>query len=341
MQWFYLAESVVVMLAAALFASTRPRLPALPRARRRLVLFDVLKGLSIVMIVALHASEVFARNSFVKELLWGAIAAFIFASGYLLGYRYERVEWKSYLKGIWWRIVLIYALFVVVTHIFVNHGLSLRGVVLDLLLGRTNGNYYFIPLLLQFYVLFPFLSRVREWLRKPWALALIGGLSFFFHVLTYFAEGSVWNSDRLALVFCGRYLIFFVMGVVVSDRDLSKDAKRWLPLLGVVVFQALFFSWWGGKAYLGYLWPLGSILLLVLVAGVLPASLQALFSTLGKHSLIIYLVHTRLLFSWLLLLPWDPLLVFAVSVVVATAISYAFSRVFMYGYGYLLKRVKR
>lgn len=79
MQWFYLAESVVVMLAAALFASTRPRLPALPRARRRLVLFDVLKGLSIVMIVALHASEVFARNSFVKELLWGAIAAFIFA----------------------------------------------------------------------------------------------------------------------------------------------------------------------------------------------------------------------------------------------------------------------
>ena len=310
--------------------------------KERLAFFDFAKGAAIIGVICVHAGTLASWGEPVKEAFGFALPVFILCSGYLLSRRYAgKLELGAYFQSVFYRIALVYFIFVLALH-FLHNGLTLdpAGVALDLLLGRTdNGSYYFIPLMLQLYLIFPILRKNGAALCTAGLIAA-WCLSLYFEYQTWLWQTPAWNSNPLANAFAGRYFFFFVLGMRLSKFDFeAMKAKTSAILAGIFLSSAALLGALNNSVYLGYLFQLGvfftmhaifksgkSMLDRIRLAGALEA--------LGKNSLAIYMIHASIIFGLLARIPygWEGVGGYALLVALSTAISYAAARAFMAAY---------
>jgi fucose 4-O-acetylase-like acetyltransferase len=338
-------DAVLGIILLLVFTSLpQPLLPAKAMVlKERLRSFDFLKGVCIVFIIMMHAKDIASIPPLLEALLWLAVPCFIFASGYLLSRRNPEGAGKGYFQKIWWRIGLLYVVFtlawMLLTHV------ALDQLPAYLLLGRANGGtLYFIPVLLSLYIIYPALIKARNAL--GWDVFLL--LCLCFSALSEYTDlqyaAVSWDANPLSLAFFGRLLFVFAAGMYLSRVNMER-LMGWaaaviafcvsiaaIVLVGQQGFH--FFSYFFGPVAF-------SCLLLAVHRGIADVVriITWVFEQLGKNSLIIYMTHSTLLY--MVLKPnftaYQGAEAFFILVLLTTALSYAFSLIFMKAYRVVLQ----
>jgi len=303
---FFLPALLVGAVAIALYTRLLKKyvVSGHDRDRERIGFFDFLKGIAILAIVAIHATAVFAQFKWANSFLWFAVPLFIFSTGYLLARRYAKPG-AEYYRSFAKRVALPYVIFCLAVGV-VAAAMATRfdaaTFAVDVLLGRLNGGaLYFIPLVIQLYLLFPLLQKAGR--RVPSWLVLLGAyaISIFFKLYDNAAQASAWNADPASLAFCGRYLFFFAAGMYLSHVELGKKAQKvaGASLIVFLLASALSINTDLFPVYL-YFYPLAALIIIAAAYHATEKAAGALCNMLketGKVSLFIYLVHPAVIFS--------------------------------------------
>ncbi|MDR3629604.1 MAG: acyltransferase [Desulfocapsaceae bacterium] len=302
----------------------------------RIDVFDALKGICIVGVVFIHTAYLSPYSTYIYRSLDFAVPFFFISSGFLLAVRCKgSVDLRSYYRNLFFRVVLIYLIFVVGTRMLNGGEMSLQAVLRDALLGRTNFNYYFIPILLQFYMLFPLLIKYRERFDSTFIFCMVALFSFLSFVGNHYIEQPYWDSNPYYLVFLGKDFSYFCFGIFLSLHDISglRFRNSLFSLLVFVVGAAgLMLS--AGEFLLTYAYPFAAFIFAMSAYNLIKGQrwLQIMVD-LGRYSLVIYLVHSTIKGGLVMKFfsnearPWA--LEFMVISAVTIVLSYGFARVFM------------
>jgi probable poly-beta-1,6-N-acetyl-D-glucosamine export protein len=304
--------------------------------QERIGLFDALKGVCIIGVVFIHAAYLTPVSRDICRTLDFAVPFFFVSSGYLLSVRCRgAIALKGYFRKLFVRVLLVYLIFVIGTRIFKGDSLTFKDILLDILLGRTNYNYYFIPLIIQFYFLFPYLVKFRDKLDSPYAFCLIAFCSFFFYVCNHYIQRPSWNDNPYYLVFIGRDFIYFCFGIFLSRYEIGRlRFTDCLPsfmifLAGVVVLVLC-----TGEYTLTFAYPFVAFLFALAAYNLIREHRWLrIMEDLGRYSLVVYLVHSTIQntvvmkYLYNATLPWEFELLLVVGATVV--LSYVFARAFM------------
>ncbi|MBS3069566.1 acyltransferase [Candidatus Micrarchaeota archaeon] len=278
--------------------------------KERLAFVDFLKGASIAAVVLLHAVNLYPQYMWIQDYLWFAVPLFIFCTGYLLARKYpQEGNEKKYYSGMLLRIVIPYLLYAALNEVavgFAQNGglLPAKEIVLNVLLGMYNGgNLYFIPLIMQLYLIYPIARKMQQkmpaWLFVCIAVAFSIGVKWFDDA----AQAGGWNSDPVSLVFFGRYFFFFAAGMYLAHmkydaREATSGrfaAMGALCLLLILAKQALYLGY-------AYFYPLAILAFAYAafeVLGKVPLGKNAasLVRVAGENSYAIYIFHAPFIYE--------------------------------------------
>ena len=325
----------------------------------RLVFFDFAKGLAIVIVVAIHTGGILPRGSPLERVLWFALPLFVICSGYLLARRYaNNFDLGKFFSSTFWRLILPYAAYTIFAGLFLYPRSSFTQMLLDILLGTQNGGtLFFIPLLLQLYALFAILQAwpaLRRLALHPVSLMLIFLLSYAISDADHALRAAQWNSHVESLVFAGRYLFYFVIGMWLAGWELEKKklAKVELALLLSLPLLLLAYdpSGWD-QPFVYPVWALLALHLLyrwlkengLMQNGLMQSSVTWL-ALIGQYSLIIYMLHpvaiSNVLWPLKDFVPFDGWFRYALIAFMALVISGIAGRWLMDGYQAVMKKAR-
>ncbi len=221
--------------------------------------FDAFRGLAIIAVIAIHASEISSPISssagewkfhFVayKQLLNFAIPAFVFISGYWLSKKSIKSlgDYKSFLMRRLFRILIPYFVWsftYIVYGALKTHTIDVGQTAITLLTGRAPGPYYywFVIMIAQFYIITPLLLYLN---RRRYGLALIIILNVLALSARYVSRLylNCWIPSTMLFY---SWIIFFQVGLLVGNSGSDIFGSRHirffvLPaiLLSLLVSQA-------------------------------------------------------------------------------------------------------
>jgi len=194
----------------------------------RIVFFDFARGIAITAVVLIHSIYLFFEkypyfNPFwlnnINNISRFAVGFFFISSGALLtsGITKEKIV----------RILVPYAIVCAITGIFQQKSWDL--VVGGIFRGDLLPPYYFIPVLFQFYLIFPLLKKFRH--KKYFLLA-----SIFVSYLFYITPGLAYIAGVPTF---GPFLFLFAFGMVYSEKLKSKtpfeNINFWLLIIPIYI----------------------------------------------------------------------------------------------------------
>ncbi len=231
---------------------------------KRIRELDMMRGLAAIAVIMIHVTAAplvescWQGSSTIFYLTLNmaarfAVPVFIMLSGAGLELANRQNEgYLSYIRRRLSKIAPAYILWSVVYSFIwdketemlsIGQKVTLSSIVSDLVTGRSCIHLYFVPLIIQFYLLFPFIRKV---LKTKWGLIFsclvsVGLLS----VRTYAA-----TPEYLSFLFDARnplnWLIYFTMGIWMSDARIIailrskqyKSALSFVLLAGISAITA-------------------------------------------------------------------------------------------------------
>lgn len=221
--------------------------------QERLQELDILKGLAIIAVVAIHAiSQPLAEFSqksfdfkfmlFLDQLARYAVPAFVAASGYLLAQKYQntKINLVEFFKKRVMRLIPAYLVAILAIYIFFltthwKHDMTDDPLWEILLLGRMDYHLYFVPMIFQLYLLFPLLLKLYQKFKIKMLIA-----TFLVQVLFYQYLAKTIFTDQQQYVFFGTWAYYFVSGIAISYEKILKTPKAKL-ISSVALFAS--FLW--------------------------------------------------------------------------------------------------
>lgn len=252
-----------------------------------------------------------------------SIPAFLFVSGFFIafatGRRHETIPWPV----VWVRIrdlLIPYTIWSVILWIllfaegwaFGNHRISLAGLPANYLIGKTNPAYYYVPLLIQFYLLSPLIVRWAK--THPKSLLAAAALIQFAVQLQYYplllGVDVSWSDMVPKWLFVTR-IFWFSLGVVVgfNIKPMQTVIDRYkvvFLLTAVILFPLGIMEWelmqnWSGVLFLQHretiLDSVYSLAIIFAFVGYrqVKIPLTSQIDDLGSKSFGIYLIHAPVL----------------------------------------------
>ncbi|WP_245918561.1 acyltransferase family protein [Leptospira ellinghausenii] len=303
MEWELLGIILAGMLALTFYAFRIPLLFPVPNQSKnsRESRFDVLRGFAMIGIVMIHIHSYFQffhpGDTFIihnalmlSNLARFSVPMFILTSAIFL--KIKEGYWVSKFKN----LVLPYTVFSIVGYWIKYNHYSLNEFLTFYALGKVFTPFYFVPLLLQFYLLFYILNPIMKeenWrniiLLVSFLINLISNLGFFDTFLpTEYLSISIFN-----------YIFFFVLGIHIgktkqSNSEINQNSKFIfsiyfvLSIILILIFSHLF------SADLKNHHTIYPILFLLFVWQYLNdfnGSISKVLSYIGNQSLFIFLLH--------------------------------------------------
>lgn len=210
---------------------------------------DLLRGLACLMVVVIHTTSTYliepSREAYrllfagLNTFAGAAVAVFIFISGMslTLGYMDRTIHYITFIKRRVLRVGLPFVVWALFYALVINRGLFFKGAsgFLGLALGFSMYHLYYMVIILQFYIVYPFLLKLHK------ALPYIG-LTVVCFIIGIWSEkqnislGSWRLTDRVLLTYFG----YFSLGILAGLRQKKwcEQLARWLKPLGVLWLAA-------------------------------------------------------------------------------------------------------
>lgn len=249
-----------------------------------------------------------------RHLTVFSVPAFLFVSGFFIAYAAKGSESTLSWKVVRVRITSLLAPYVLwslatfAAEIILGNGTNPLIYLYRLLTGGAFGAYFFIPLLIQFYLLSPWMVSLAK--KRPGLLILLATLiRLLTHLFEYdhLLDFGLPFSIGVPSWFFGRFALFFPLGIVVGFNLQRVQAwiQRIKPVLlitGPVLIAAVLIEQevlyrvsslvYGGtflslSSTLYSLWAIFGFLALKQI----PAKLSSTLNNLGNKTFGIFLVH--------------------------------------------------
>lgn len=215
--------------------------------KKRLIELDILRGLAIISVILIHITSTALSNAqsnfeinialLINQLNRAAVPTFLILSGLglTLGKKYIQ-NTIQLIKGQLSKIINFYLIWSTIYYFVASESISLGGFLKSLLLGSSYYHLYYVPLIVVFYILYPYIYkylRSTKSLLAILALTLISQLSDIFLVISFLNNPlNIFN-----------WLFFFVFGVWLaanfSDKVKKIKANINLILIGYVAIMSL------------------------------------------------------------------------------------------------------
>ncbi|MGM0439454.1 MAG: acyltransferase [Patescibacteria group bacterium] len=281
------------------------------KPKQRIPFFDFAKGLAITAVVIIHAtffisllsdqfpSSFLIWNESLNRLMRFAIPVFFISSGALLTLPDVSKIKNFYFKKA--KAILPAYFFFSFLATFLTFGIKgpfsdyLFTAFYEFLTGTALTPYWFVPILIQFYILFPliwYLLVVKE--SNPKKLLFV---SFLISISAYFL--MPYAGVLSLFVSALRFLFFFVLGIVLKPLFIDSD-RDWLEDFGVVKYSSLIIiSYFLIGAFnptarfynLRCFYGVAIALLLFFFYSGVNKFIKRLFEKLGQNTFYIYLFH--------------------------------------------------
>ena len=281
----------------------------------RIEYFDVLRGLAIIGVVAIHSSTTgfqFEYHSFNfnftvvwRNLLNFSVPLFLAISGYFLAKK--KIEsLDDYLAFIKKYIARVYIPFFIWSSAWfclavLIYGKPIIYEIMKLVSFQSSGPYYFIALIIQYYLLLPILSR----LANIKGLAICIAISIIMTGIIFYLR--YYNNIELPLIIYagnfGTWIMFFVLGLylAIGSKEQNTIPNKVLIAFILIFFMlsciesyAIFFSFpqAGSMASAVRVFPfLYSFTLIIFLFKNANLIQSRILASIGKISFGIYLIH--------------------------------------------------
>lgn len=204
---------------------------------------QLLRGLAMILVVVAHTTLAVQPTAGWQRLILDffnqgarfAVPAFLFISGLVLSYRYQgkALDLPSFYARRLQRVALPYfvwsTLYTVYAGLITGRWPQLPGYLHDLAFGRTWYHLYYLPVILQLYLLTPLLlyllsPRHPRWWREALLAVAVAGEAFYLADFYYFRQApyeELWRIQALA----GPWLAYFLLGIAAAP--LTEPLLQW------------------------------------------------------------------------------------------------------------------
>ena len=334
---------------------------------------DALKAFAIIAVIFIHVVSIgqkFAERLTpywfhlvtYDQLLRFCVPLFIALSGFGLAAKYSssHLDLKDFYTRRVAKLLPQYLFFAVVLYIFLLLMQPVTGEIVHynffqaIFLGRADYHLYFVPLVFQFYILFPlffWMTRKNIWVMLLVSLLVQVGVFYVIGTKTEMPwYNEPWNDQR-QYILAVSWGFYFVLGIVLG-LSVKREALRGKIVWGALVLTVVGLVWSIVDAQRMVLsgidlqattrftripvlvYSSGLIVFALLVPNFLKASPFRVFKNsliqVGRNSYTTYLLHTLVLRLFVLFVPsfiTGNLFVFGSLVVVVSIVS---SEVFNY-----------
>lgn len=187
-----------------------------------------------------------------------AVPAFLFISGFFIAYASRAgktgLGWKAIRTRITALLIpyLVWSAYQIIQDLALGESMGAQQILLKILLTGANGGFFFIPVLITFYLLSPWLVKLanRNWKAVIIGAGLIQLIPIIFRYIRLLSGTTPlldtlirWTPDQIFI----RWAIFFPLGIVCGlYMNEFKDwlAKRKTILLATLIgsYLAMFFE---------------------------------------------------------------------------------------------------
>lgn len=218
--------------------------------KKRVVYFDFLNIAAAFCVVALHCNGMVHYYSdgwgwkqalLVEVFGYWPVPVFLMLSGAtLMGYR-ERYTTTEFFKKRFLRTAIPFVIWSLINGV-VNKvdfaSLGVRGVINNIIGCVFENVYWFFPVLFSVYFALPVISLLKDNRKILWYM--VGGafaLCSLFPLV--FMWLGLWWNDSLQMIVVGGYLIFPILGYLLSTQDFKKPYRiiLYIAAFGCAVFR--------------------------------------------------------------------------------------------------------
>ncbi len=217
----------------------------------RIDYFDILRGLAILGVVAIHSSSAglqFSEYSinFNYTVLWRnllnfSVPMFLVISGYFLAKKrftnygdyfffLKKQIPKVYIPVFFWSVIWFGLAVLIQSKSAIIHEL------VKLATFQSSAPYYFIALIIQFYILLPILNRLANYRGLMLSIAISIIMTSTICYLRYYTD-----INLPLIVYAGNFatwLMFFVLGLYIGSSAKIKIPNKLLVIL-ILAFYAI------------------------------------------------------------------------------------------------------
>lgn len=220
---------------------------------------DLLRIIAILAVVLVHTTTRTLEVShyyldqipftlFLNQIARFAVPLFFLISGFVLELNYPfHANYLTYLKKRFNKILIPYVFWSAIYYFFVytHHKINFFQTLLG---GNASYQLYFIPSLLIFYLLFPFIHRYYQTLSKKSILLVLGSLQLILLSLDYYAHAvPFFYPINIVLL---NYFVFF-LGVSASHHHerIMTFIKKWISVITLMAVATGLFIFFEGRYF--------------------------------------------------------------------------------------------
>ena len=294
---------------------------------------DYIRVISMFAVIMIHVSSkfIFVESKFsvsginlaffLNQVSRFSVPMFVLLSGVGLSLKYSEsfdlsaFSIKEFYAKSFVKILVPYSFWSVTYMLYKYEGISriadgtipLSQIIREFFLGGFASHLYFIVVLVQMYLLFPFLMQMKA--KRQWnGIITITALSFIFQILLH-RQGFQFNLPDIVAVYAWEtflpWIHFFIIGMLIDRKSLEKliplcQRVRPALILSFVLYIIVFtLDSFNSNSYASSLKPqitLYTLLALASILSVCPRKaesnvLDKLVHFLSKHSMTIYFSH--------------------------------------------------
>lgn len=300
----------------------------------RLVELDILRAFAIIGVILIHvvsgalyyvntATASFKIYIFIDQFLRYSVPLFVALSGYTLALKYagRKINPVEFFNRRIVRILPWYFFWSAVIFLFLRftHWWELTPkfpLWKIIFLGKADYHLYFVPMILQLYILFPLILFLCGKLKNKLLIIVFLMQAMFYWFLTQISlnkiQSGFFTLDQQQYLFFGTWIFYFLLGILLQHEvKINKAFTKIIPIVLVISFLWMLWNCFGviDKSYniinatrfarIPVLIYASSFILFSLIYSQkllsLPERAVKFLSEMGKRSYVIYLLHTLII----------------------------------------------